>query len=77
MCILTHDGRYLAGKPDEILESLAADLGGLHDDRDRVARYRRTIGPEFAAFSARQILLGLDEDGLILIRPLHPVGGSR
>lgn len=77
MCILTHDGRFLAGKPDEILRLLAVDMGSLGADWSRVERYRQTIGPEFAAFSARQILDGLDQEGLILIRPRHSVGPAR
>lgn len=69
MCIVTEDGSYLSGQPDELLERLADRIHALTPDRDRVRRYRRTIGPEYAAFSARTLLDGLAEEGRLLIHP--------
>ena len=69
MCIITEDGRYLSGRPDELLECLADRIQTLMPDRDRVVRYRRTIGPEYAAFSARTLLDALAEEGRLLIQP--------
>jgi len=67
MRALTHDGRFMEGSPDAVLRALAGHFGALGDDFRRVERFRRTIGSEFAAISARQILEGLDEEGLILL----------
>ncbi len=67
MRALTHDGRYIAGSPDAMLRSLADHFGALGEDFRRVEHFRRTIGREFAAISARQILEGLDQEGLILL----------
>lgn len=77
MHIVTHDGRFLTGRPDEILRILAEHIGTLGSDWRRVERYRETIGSEFAAFSARQILDGLDQEGTILIRSADPVRPAR
>lgn len=77
MKVLTKDGYYLSGSPTQLIKHLSArvpvgrrDQGALLvQEGERIARYRREIGPAFARHAAQCLLKNLEEDGYLLICP--------
>jgi len=76
MRVITDEGLFLAGAPEElvarlgerVLVGVTAHTSVLSQECARIARYQREIGPSFARFAAYRLLLNLEEEGLILLQ---------
>lgn len=76
MRVITEEGYYLSGTPEELVARLEdrvlVGVGSrralLSQECSRIARYQREIGPSFARFAALRLLTNLEEEGLILLQ---------
>ena len=76
MRVITDEGYFLAGTPEELVARLGervlvgagAHTALLSQECNRISRYQREIGPSFARFAAYRLLMNLEEEGLILLQ---------